>query len=72
MDAGPRRAGAELIQVSVGPGERFALFAPLAALVSAAWGDVGETSVEEGRTLESVIVTATRIEVRWMSPRPCP
>jgi outer membrane receptor protein involved in Fe transport len=62
MDAGPRRAGAELIQVSVGPGERFALFAPLAALVSAAWGDVGETSVEEGRTLESVIVTATRIE----------
>jgi outer membrane receptor protein involved in Fe transport len=43
-------------------GQRLALLAPLLALASTAWSATGESAWEEGRTLETVIVTATRIE----------
>lgn len=62
MDARPRRARAEPSAVTVRQGQRIALCATLVALASAAWGDAGATSLREGRTLETVTVTATRIE----------
>jgi outer membrane receptor protein involved in Fe transport len=62
MDARTRRAGTGLIPVPVRFGERLALMVPLVSLASATWSDAGEDTWEYGRTLETVVVTATRIE----------